>query len=1154
MGSFWLSSHGPRCRKAESTDCHLYITAIPAMLFLFLLLIVADITDGSTVCKQKETSTSYCGIVHPRIVVENALQHQRATDNAERTPTSKSAWPASLQFAFDTEEDAFHLSLTLNEKLVPSSFVIERRKSSNVSLSDVRKAHPDHGRCSYHGYALGRSKSHVAVNVCKGLFGLISIDGEDYFIEPVNASKRAYSESIPHIFYKPRLPPKRRGERSTEESHTFCATKDTRQSFPSRKEFRGRGRRSVSREWTVEAMVVVDHTMTEYYRDQHIETYVLTIMNMVASHYHEPSIGNSIDVVLVRLILLEEEQDDLEITNHADHTLDSFCKWQQKYNPKGDDDPLHYDNAILLTRTDLCKGINEPCNTLGLAHVRGMCHSEHSCSVNEDNGLSLGYTVAHEMGHNFGMHHDGADNLCFPFDETNPHIMSSRVLGGITPVTWSDCSREYITQFLDRGWGTCLEDLPSSPFTYPSLLPGVMYTANHQCRLQYGPNATVCPMFESDLCTTLWCSVGVMCQSRVSAAAPGTRCGKDKWCISGECVEIDEHPQIVIHGGWGSWSEWSECSLTCGTGVVFRERECDNPRPSPGGKYCVGKRKKYALCRLVECPQGLPSIRAMQCRSYDVVGTSFPYVPVYIEARPCELFCKKHGLVAENLAPRVLDGTPCYRSSRDICIDGFCQKVGCDNQVNSPAVEDRCGVCHGDGSTCQTIKNSFTIRSGRGYVEAIVIPAGARNIVVEEIAAAGNYIAIRDTAGRYYLNGDWIIEWSGEYEAVGTTISYQRVGDKERVEAQGPITEPLHIMLLFRAQNPGVAYEYTVPKLANETTESPVQHFSWAFGDWSPCSASCGVGSQRSNVVCMERVAGMVDDMYCEDQKADDIQRTCNVHQCPAIWWVGPWQHCSVSCGTEGTRQRSVFCIRGMMNGEHGVLHDSDCMQEGQEKPATKSACEDLPRCELATGIWFAGDWSECSASCGEGFSTRQVICFGSNGSVCSEAEQPGEWRLCFHVECELYASSQSHGVLQSANSSISASLDASESEGDLSSSFFPSNFGEWEKKEAARKQSGSSEAESLREPDGQLNCSVSCGDGGQQRSVMCIDARSGQVTSGCLERTKPVGVQPCHMGHCPKTCRDDLSSTVCHLVVVMGSCREAHFRDRCCTACAPYR
>ena len=54
---------------------------------------------------------------------------------------------------------------------------------------------------------------------------------------------------------------------------------------------------------------------------------------------------------------------------------------------------------VFSCRKDLCQGINEPCSTLGLAHVNGMCQPHRSCSVNEDSGLSLAYTVAHEMGH-----------------------------------------------------------------------------------------------------------------------------------------------------------------------------------------------------------------------------------------------------------------------------------------------------------------------------------------------------------------------------------------------------------------------------------------------------------------------------------------------------------------------------------------------------------------------------------------------------------------------------------------------------------------------------------------------------------------------------------------------------------------------------------
>lgn len=121
----------------------------------------------------------------------------------------------------------------------------------------------------------------------------------------------------------------------------------------------------------------------------------------VSSLYLDPSIGNLISVVVVKIILLEEAlaEPEFNVTTNADITLQNFCRWQRELNPKQEDDPFHHDVAILVTRKDICARKDTPCNTLGVAHIGGMCNSNRSCSVNEDNGITLAHTITHEMGH-----------------------------------------------------------------------------------------------------------------------------------------------------------------------------------------------------------------------------------------------------------------------------------------------------------------------------------------------------------------------------------------------------------------------------------------------------------------------------------------------------------------------------------------------------------------------------------------------------------------------------------------------------------------------------------------------------------------------------------------------------------------------------------
>ena len=59
----------------------------------------------------------------------------------------------------------------------------------------------------------------------------------------------------------------------------------------------------------------------------------------------------------------------------------------------------------------------------------------------------------------------------------------------------------------------------------------------------------------------------------------------------------------IVDGGWSNWI-LGPCSKTCGGGVIHFIRECNNPKPSCGGKNCTGNRTSSFVipCKDTCCP------------------------------------------------------------------------------------------------------------------------------------------------------------------------------------------------------------------------------------------------------------------------------------------------------------------------------------------------------------------------------------------------------------------------------------------------------------------------------------------------------------------------------------------------------------------------
>ncbi|CAG6015343.1 unnamed protein product [Menidia menidia] len=530
---------------------------------------------------------------------------------------------------------------------------------------------------------------------------------------------------------------------------------------------------------------------------------------------------------------------------------------------------------------------------------------------------------------------------------------------------------------------------------------------------------------------------------------------------------------------------------------------------SPQAYRCSGPEKEYRRCFSQVCGGGALEPRAEQCAAFNTqefMGRVYNWEP-FTEVgadKQCELTCRPAGYrFYVRQAERVRDGTPCFNvSTNDVCVEGRCMTEGCDGVLGSNAVVDKCGVCGGQDTSCQKVTGSFQNATVPfGYYKILDIPPGATFINITERRASPNYLAMRSGTGASVVNGRWVVDAPGEYQAGGTTFTYTRPraqseGAEERGEslrARGPTTTQLQLYLIFHKENPGIDYEFYIPvekkdgemerliERERETSrEAPWERLREREPARAPLRGPYTVSVEEpppappvSDPSFSSSSSSSVFSPQSSDRwmpqrtrsRASAPNRNARIPprtdlppdtQLPFVWSRGGLTECSASCG-KGSQYRVVLCINRHTGEEvPGNKCDSAAKPVPEEEPCNTHPCP---------AFWEASAWSECSVSCGAGVQQRQLQCrqsFGNRSTMvlpqrCAsltppESTQTCQLRLCSHWEVS----------------------------------------SDWS------------------------TCSVDCGLGRRTRNVRCVSDQGSIVNDNeCNSRLRPQGAEECNMGPC---------------------------------------
>ncbi|XP_073510184.1 zinc metalloproteinase-disintegrin-like VLAIP-B [Phyllobates terribilis] len=592
------------------------------------------------------------------VVVPEKIHSQHKRD-------TQSKYPYLVQYRLHVEGKPLVLHLEKTEDLIADDFTVTLYGDDGTPIT-TKPRNQDH--CCYQGHVKEDDGSTLSICTYKGLSGLIHTRNRRFLIEPLNQT----DEGDHAIFEDKEGTPLTCGvvNSTWTEGRTY---KSSRSGNSEKQNF-------LKSQKYVQLYIVTDKTMfTKYNRStEAIKQRVFEMINY-ANVVYKPL------TVFLALIGLEiwENKDQINVSTSAAVNLDLFSSWRKtNLLPR-----QAHDNAQFITNTDFDG------STVGLAFVGTMCSQSHSTGVIQDHSkqaISVGATIAHEMGHNFGMSHDTSACSC----SADSCIMSP-TLSYNTPYLFSSCSLTNFQEFIFDKMPQCLKDKPSKlNVLSPSVCGNKFIEMGEECDCGTVQECTN-PCCEAATCkfkAKAECADGECCyKCKIKKAGTVCRPAKDDCDLSdmcdgksAQCTQdrfiYNGYPcndgQGICYNGLCPILE-SQCTRIWGASAVVGEESCFdiNQRGVHYG-FCKKVNNNYIACAKSDTKCGV-----LFCFGGNESPSIYGSVAKFTRCR---------GVLVDD--GMVQNGTKCGEGK--VCADGKCITI--DSAYRSENCSARCpghGVC-----------------------------------------------------------------------------------------------------------------------------------------------------------------------------------------------------------------------------------------------------------------------------------------------------------------------------------------------------------------------------------------------------------------------------------------------------------------------------